>query len=224
MPRLTKLYDDTRGRIARVLSTVRGEPTGARPTIPVRIKLGDLPAPLRAVVRDESQGGILIEAELPWLMVGSAVQAEFSDGREKTGRVHWFGVDATHVGSARLRIFVDLSSAGATGGEQPTRLPDLGDLRPARRSMWTWALATTVLVVVASVVVYAFARRPAPPALLPSPIASEATPSRAAEAVTVPKAPPEQPSAVTPSSPVPTMKPAAPKAASTQLKAKRKRR
>src|SRR3954464_1238369 len=113
MPRFGRLYDDTRGRLSRVLAAARREPTGMRPTIPVRIKLGELPAALRAVVRDESQGGILIEAELPWLTVGSHVQAEFPDGREKAGRVHWFGVDATSAGSARLRIFVDLSAADA---------------------------------------------------------------------------------------------------------------
>src|SRR5437868_2332270 len=136
MARFTKLYGDTRGRLARVLATVRREPTGARPTTHVRIKLGALPAPLRAVVRDESHGGILIEAELPWLTVGSAVQAEFSDGREKAGRVHWFGVDATRVGSARLRIFVDLSAADASGTGQPTKLPDLSELRPVDPSRW----------------------------------------------------------------------------------------
>src|SRR5512146_1104815 len=113
MAPFSKLYGDARGRLSRVLAAVRREPTGIRPTVPVRIKLGELPAPLRAVVRDESHGGILIEAELPWLTVGSAVQAEFSDGREKAGRVHWFGVDATSAGSARLRIFVDLSSSDA---------------------------------------------------------------------------------------------------------------
>lgn len=211
MARFGKLYDDARGRLSRVLAAVRREPTGVRPTVPVRIKLGDLPAPLRAVVRDESHGGILIEAELPWLTVGSDVQAEFADGREKTGRVHWFGVDATRVGSARLRIFVDLSSSADAGAERPTNLPDLGDLRPARPSIWAWALATTILVIVASVVVYGFARRPAAPAFLPSPVATEPRPSRVPETVAVPKAPPELPPSVTPPPP-------------TRPKAKRKRR
>lgn len=192
MARFGKLYDDTRGRLSRVLAAVRREPTGARPTKPVRIKLGELPAPLRAVVRDESHGGILIEAELPWLTVGSAVQAEFSDGREKAGRVHWFGVDATRAGSARLRIFVDLSSADAPGG---TQLPDLGDLGRPRRSAWSWVLATLVLVVVASVVVYTMARRPAQPALLPSPVGVDGTPPRAPAAPSIPKQPPEAPPA-----------------------------
>src|SRR6059058_4607142 len=143
MARFTKLYGDTRGRLARVLAAVRREPTGARPTTQVRVKLDALPAPLRAVVRDESHGGILIEAELPWLTVGSEVQTEFPDGREKAGRVHWFGVDATHAGSARLRIFVDLSSAD---GAAPVQLPQLADLRRPPTRWWSWPLATTILV------------------------------------------------------------------------------
>src|SRR5437868_10435612 len=144
MTRFSKLFDDTRGRLARVLATVRREPTGARPTTHVRIKLGALPAPLRAVVRDESHGGILIEAELPWLTVGSEVQTEFPDGREKAGRVHWFGVDATRAGSARLRIFVDLSAAD---GGTPVQLPQLADWGQGRSSRWSWALLTAALVV-----------------------------------------------------------------------------
>lgn len=187
MPRLTKLYDDTRGRLARVLSAVRGEPTGARPTTNVRIKLGALPGPLRAVVRDESHGGILIEAELPWLSVGSDIQAEFPDGREKAGRVHWFGVDATRAGSARLRIFVDLASAN---GPAPTQLPDVEHGVRPRRNRRAWAVATVVLAIIASSVLYAFARRPAKPILLPSPIEAERAASPApAVTVAVPKAP-----------------------------------
>lgn len=176
---------NTFGRLSRVLLAVRGEPTGARPTKPVRIKLGDLPAPLRAVVRDESQGGILIEAELPWLTVGSAVQTEFPDGREKAGRVHWFGVDATKAGSARLRIFVDLSST-----EAPSQLPDVSDVARPRRSVWAWALATLVLVIVASAVVYVLVRKPPQPAMLPSPVAVDSEPQHLATP-TVPKQAPE---------------------------------
>ena len=183
MARIGKLYDDTRGRIARVLGRVRREPTGVRPTQPVRIKLGELPAPLRAVVRDESHGGILIEAELPWLTVGSAVQAEFTDGREKAGRVHWFGVDATRAGSARLRIFVDLSSESTPAS---LRLPDVGELE-GRPSRWSWALGTAILVVIASSLVYIVVRRPPPP-LLPAPVASASPSARApAAAASVPK-------------------------------------
>lgn len=185
MARIGKLYDDTRGRIARVLGRVRREPTGVRPTQPVRIKLGELPAPLRAVVRDESHGGILIEAELPWLTVGSAVQAEFTDGREKAGRVHWFGVDATQAGSARLRIFVDLSSESTPAS---LRLPDVRDLE-RRPNRWSWALTTAILVVVASSLVYIVARRPPQPAPLPSPVASAPPPPRAPATVSGPNEP-----------------------------------
>jgi hypothetical protein len=220
MARFSKLYDDTRGRIARVLSTVRREPTGARPTTNVRIKLGALPAPLRAIVRDESHGGILLEAELPWLTVGSEIQAEFPDGREKAGRVHWFGVDATRAGSARLRIFVDLSAAN---GPSPAQLPDVGDLvrRPSRR--WSWPLATAILIVASSVAIYALARRPAQPALMSSPVPTDATPPRPPATVAVPKERPDAPTVEAPSVPAPPFKAASTNAATERARAKRKR-
>ncbi len=217
MARIGKLYDDTRGRLSRVLGAVRREPTGVRPTKPVRIKLGDLPAPLRAVVRDESHGGLLIEAELPWLTVGSAVQAEFTDGREKAGRVHWFGVDATRAGSARLRIFVDLSSDSAP---KSVRLPDVSDFEP-RRSRWPWALATAVLVVVASSLVYLVARRAPPPPLVRSPVATESSPPRA-PAPASPQAQPAPPPSAT--AHAPSSKVAAPAVAATRPRPKRKKR
>jgi hypothetical protein len=219
MARFGKLYEDTRGRLSRVLAAVRGEPTGARPTKPVRIKLGDLPAPLRAVVRDESHGGILIEAELPWLTVGSEVQAEFSDGREKAGRVHWFGVDATRAGSARLRIFVDLSSADAPNS---TQLPDVTAFAPPRPRWWSWPLATAILVVVASAVVYTIARRPTRPALLPSPVAVDSTP-RAPATATVPKQQPELPPAEAPAVPMAATKVASPTQTPLRPRTKRKK-
>jgi hypothetical protein len=211
MARFSKLYEDTRGRLARVLATVRGEPTGARPTTHVRIKLDSLPAPLRAVVRDESHGGILLEAELPWLTVGSEIQTEFPDGREKAGRVHWFGVDATRVGSARLRIFVDLSSADAA---EPRQLPDVADLEPKRASGRAWLFAVAILVVVASIVVFVLVRKPARPTLLPSPVAADPAAPHAPPVVTTPKELPEA---------APT-KAAPPSAAPTHAKAKKKRR
>ena len=223
MPRLTKLYDDTRGRLARVLSAVRGEPTGARPTTNVRIKLAALPAPLRAVVRDESHGGILIEAELPWLTVGSDIQAEFPDGREKGGRVHWFGVDATRAGSARLRIFVDLTSANAPGS---TQLPEIEHLVRPRSNRWTWVAAAMVLITVASGIIYAFALRRSPSAvLLPSPVENERTlPSPPAAAnVAVPKAPPDVPQ-VDPAPPPVAAKVAKPTRPPARGKPKRKHR
>lgn len=208
---------DSRGRLARVLAAVRREPTGARPTTNVRIKLSALPAPLRSVVRDESHGGMLIEAELPWLTVGSEVQAEFPDGREKAGRVHWFGVDATSAGSARLRIFVDLS---ATNEGVPVQLPDVRDLAGARANRWPWALATLALMIVTSVVVYALARRPQP-AMLPSPVVAEPAPRRLPETVTVPR---EQ-AATEPATAAETpTKAASPNATPARAKAKHRRR
>jgi hypothetical protein len=222
MARLGKGNDEKRGRLSRVLAAVRREPTGARPSKPVRIKLGELPAPLRAVVRDESHGGLLIEAELPWLTVGSDVQAEFPDGREKAGRVHWFGVDATSVGSARLRIFVDLSAAEAAAGERPVRLPDLGDLGQPRPSWWAWPLATTILVLVASVVVYTLARRPPQAALMPSPIV-DAAPPRVPAVASVPKQPPETPPVEAPPAPPVVAKAAPPSPPHARPKTKRKK-
>ena len=213
---------DSRGRLARVLAAVRGEPTGARPKTQVRIKLSSLPAPLRAVVRDESHGGMLIEAELPWLTVGSDIQAEFPDGREKAGRVHWFGVDATSAaGSARLRIFVDLSSA--TDGV-PAQLPDVAAWTTPRRRLWPWALATAILMVASSIAVYVLARRPPPPALPPPPLTAQAAPQRPPEPVIAPQTPPEPSAAAAapPSARSPSA--ASPSAAASHPKTKRKRR
>jgi hypothetical protein len=221
MTRISKLYEDARGRLARVLSSVRGEPTGTRPTTNVRIKLGALPAPLRAIVRDESHGGILIEAELPWLTVGSEIQAEFPDGREKAGRVHWFGVDATRAGSARLRIFVDLSAAD---GPAPAQLPNVDDLVRPRSRGWSWPIATAILAVVAAVAIFGLARRGVQPALLPSPVPSDATASRGPATIAVPKQQPDVPTveaAVAPPSPAKANSPNAPTGRS---KTKRKRR
>jgi hypothetical protein len=78
-----------------------------------RIKLESLPTLLRAVVSDLSDGGITIEAELPWLSVGTAVHAECPDGLAYDARVHHFDIDVTGSGTARLRIFA------ARSPEQP---------------------------------------------------------------------------------------------------------
>jgi hypothetical protein len=202
---------DARGRLARVLAKVRQEPTGAMPTAQVRIKLGALPAPLRAIVRNESNGGMLIEAELPWLTVGSEIQAEMPDGREKAGRVHWFGMDATSAeGAARLRIFVDLSATSKV----PVKLPDVAELSGRRSKRWPWVLATLVLMAATAIVVYTLARRPAPTPTPPPP-ASVQQPAPPAPATTPNEPAPAPTEAVTP--------PPA-KAAPAHAKPKRKRR
>jgi hypothetical protein len=77
-----------------------------------RIKLESLPAALSAVVSDVSSAGITIEADLPWLSVGTSVCANCPDGVEYTARVQSFDIDLTPSGSARLRIFAALSPDG----------------------------------------------------------------------------------------------------------------
>src|SRR6266542_3974909 len=79
----------------------------------VRIHLPSLSAPLRASARDLSERGIMVEAELPWLRLGSPVTTELSPDRACDGRVQWIGLDVTRSGAARLRIFVDLNEAVA---------------------------------------------------------------------------------------------------------------
>src|SRR5947209_2255562 len=215
-----KIYDDTRERLSRVLAAVRREPTGTRPSNPVRIKLGQLPAPLRAVVRDESHGGILIEAELPWLTVGSDVQAEFPDGREKAGRVQWFGVDATRAGSARLRIFVDLSASSAGAVAQ---LADVADASPRPHRWRRWAISGAIVAFAVGLAIFVVTRRanqspvqaaPAPSRVQAAPAPSPAPPREAPPAA-------EPPSAVVAPAPQTTATPA--KATPSRPKLKRKR-
>jgi hypothetical protein len=75
---------------------------------PARIKLESLPALLRAVVSGVSDAGITIEAELPWLSVGTAVHADCPDGVAYDARVQRFDIEVTGAGTARLRIFAAL--------------------------------------------------------------------------------------------------------------------
>jgi hypothetical protein len=86
-----------------------------------RIKLESLPALLRAVVSGVSDTGITIEAELPWLAVGTAVHADCPDGVGYDARVQRFDLDVTSSGAARLRIFAALSSEqpGAPEAHRP---------------------------------------------------------------------------------------------------------
>src|SRR5262252_9025920 len=99
-------------RIARLVASRVREPTGMLKR-KVRIKLAGLPAPLRAVARDLSEQGVMLEAELPWLKLGSAVTTEVTQGRERVGRLKWVGIDVAPSGAARLRISVDFTADGA---------------------------------------------------------------------------------------------------------------
>src|SRR6185503_19095960 len=105
-------------RIGRVVAAGRREPSALFKR-DVRIRLAALPAPLRAVARDQSEEGLILEAELPWLKLGSEISAELGPGQSRTGRVRWVGLDVTRAGAARLRILVDLSGDAAPERTQP---------------------------------------------------------------------------------------------------------
>ena len=67
-----RLDDTSEQQIPRLVSQKSREPTGMHPR-DVRIHLASLHAPLRAVARDQTEEGIMLEAELPWLKLGSEV-------------------------------------------------------------------------------------------------------------------------------------------------------
>ena len=80
---------------------------------PVPIRLESLPTPLRAVVRDQPDGSLRIEAELPWLAIGTGIHAGSSHGgEERTAQVQDFDVEITSGGSARL-VILTAPSQGA---------------------------------------------------------------------------------------------------------------
>jgi hypothetical protein len=95
------------------------------------VRLESLATPLRAVVRDHAESWIRIEAELPWLAVGTVVHAGTAEGVEQTGRVQFFDVDVTSAGSARLLIFASLSRPGLPAA--PITLPRRRQRAHARR-------------------------------------------------------------------------------------------
>ena len=106
--RFVGLDETSTRRIGRVVAAGRREPSALFKR-DVRIRLASLPAPLRAVARDQSEEGLILEAELPWLKLGSEISAELGPGQTRTGRVRWVGLDLTRAGAARLRILVDLT-------------------------------------------------------------------------------------------------------------------
>jgi len=137
-------------RIARLVASRVREPTGMLKR-KVRIKLAGLPAPLRAVARDLSEQGVMLEAELPWLKLGSAVTTEVTQGRERVGRLKWVGIDVAPSGAARLRISVDFTADGAAATASPpvvdqpvqevSHVDETEILRLQKgRRWWPWAL------------------------------------------------------------------------------------
>jgi hypothetical protein len=109
-----------------------------------RIQLASLPTPLRALIRDRTDSAITIEADLPWLTIGTVVHADVVGAVEQTGLVQSFAVEVTSKGSARLLITIDLSRADSISGELRSDPPP----RPARP--W-WQLMMATLLVVAAV-------------------------------------------------------------------------
>lgn len=191
--RFVDLDDVARRRITRLVQ--KREPTqfGRRD---VRIHLPELSAPLRARARDLTERGVMIEAELPWLRLGSAVTTELSPDRACDGHVQWIGLDVTRSGAARLRIFVDLSEDSESletmersASEVPLGPPDDGTfmIRRPRRLLWP-AIALAALVTT-GVMAALLVRRPPTPLLLPTaPPEREAPMARAPFRLSVPTA------------------------------------
>jgi hypothetical protein len=121
-----------------------------------RIQLESLPTPLRASVRYQDATSMTLAAELPWLAVGTGVQATSADGVVHAGRVESFDVEVTSSGAARLLIFADLlangsadrSTAGAAAAGGPARTRHRHEPRPRRR----WPVLLAVLLVLAAAV------------------------------------------------------------------------
>ncbi|HEX6835240.1 MAG TPA: PilZ domain-containing protein [Polyangia bacterium] len=174
--RFIELDDVGKRRIQRLVQ--KREPTqfGKRD---VRIHLPSLSAPLRASARDLTERGVMIEAELPWLRLGSQVTTELSADRACDGRVQWIGLDVTRSGSARLRIFVDLTEERADGtpvGPPPAivaaddAMPIGSEEAPRRRGglRWIWPSLALGGLIATGLMSVALLRRPPAPMLLPS--------------------------------------------------------
>ena len=133
-------------RITPVLMAPPCTPGGTRTPVPtsapsdVRVMLDSLPVPLRVTAGDQSEGGIAFEAELPWLAVGTGLNVQLPSGVKQTGRIHSFEMGVTPTGSARLRIFAEISPRGCKPTEalaRPASRP--GETRRARSSVWRLA-------------------------------------------------------------------------------------
>jgi uncharacterized protein (TIGR02266 family) len=191
--RFVGLSDVSMKRIQRLIASGRREPTGVNRR-EVRIKLPSLSAPLRAVARDQTEEGLMLEAELPWLRLGSQVTAELGPETVRYGLVSWVGLDVTRAGAARLRIAIDLNAeAGPEGEPAPLSRPRLPSPGVRKRLRWPW-LAGSVLAVIAAATGAWFLRPLPQPLVLPSPPVAEApAPGRAPSRMAIPKEKPELP-------------------------------
>jgi hypothetical protein len=126
------------GRTQEVEVSPPAESDGRRGEVPIRLE--SLPTPLRAVVRDHGEGGLRIEAELPWLSVGTVVHAAGADGAERTGRVRSFDVELTGEGSARLLIFTAPEGADGSVDDPPAQRRRRSQAAPRRSPLLIAAL------------------------------------------------------------------------------------
>jgi uncharacterized protein (TIGR02266 family) len=212
--RFLNLETGAEQRIERLVALRTREPTGTGTSSTrreLRIRLPSLPAPLRAVARDQTDRGLMLEAELPWLTLGSEIVAELSPDRAVEGTVRWVGLDVTRAGHARLRIFVEVR------GEEPERpmepapaihidsVPHVTRTKPSRPPVVLTALAVGGAMALAAGATALLMRQPPPPAVLALPATEPVAPPEvhAPPVVAVPAA----------TTPAPAPAPAATKAA-----------
>jgi hypothetical protein len=130
------------------------EPTWGTKARPARMRLEGLKAPLRAMAREQDGDGVILEAELPWLTLGSVVTTEMEPGRAVTGRIKWVGLDVTRRGAARLRILV-AEEDGVPPVEKPR--PEARKRRGHTAAFAVFAVAL-VLTLVCGTLAFAFSR------------------------------------------------------------------
>jgi Tfp pilus assembly protein PilZ len=107
--RFVRLADGDARRIAQLVE--QRTVAAARPIVheAVRVQLAGLPMRLRAQAREVQPGTLVVEAELAWLRVGSAVATEVEPGHVRGGRLQWVGVELAPSGTARLCLHVELT-------------------------------------------------------------------------------------------------------------------
>lgn len=175
-------------RIEKLVALRTREPTGTGTTSTrreLRIRLPSLPAPLRAVARDQTDRGLMLEAELPWLTLGSEIVAELSPDRAVEGTVRWVGLDVTRAGHARLRIFVEVQGEDPQHSIAPPpathidSVPHVTRTKPRRAPVVLTALAVGGAMALAAGATALIMRQPPPPAVLALPAIEPAAPPEA---------------------------------------------
>jgi hypothetical protein len=109
--------------------------------------LDSLPVPLRVTAGDQSERGIAFEAELPWLAVGTGLNVALPSGVQQTGWIRSFDMGVSPTGSARLRIFAEVSPPGGLSSEPLARpAPRTSETPRARSSGWRLALVVGAFI------------------------------------------------------------------------------